>query len=287
MPDARSHQTLPGRAPVLVCFMAVTLVALSPHTSAAAEDPTDPTEGHTPCAIHYPSDDGIPWDCRRLQKGETLERLFGARWPEVARFNRIDRRHAYQGREIRVPRNLADLSAFAPLPGHLAVGEPYDQLILIDLDEQYLGAYEQGKLRFAFPIASGEVEHETPVGGFRITAADPAHASCLYHIERTEVLYPMRYALRFHVNREGVSYWIHGRDMPGYPASHGCVGLYDEAMQRDYYGVPDHPQLEDARQLFEWVVGRKEGTTQPMELSSGPPVIIQGVAPGRRLPPRQ
>ena len=29
----------------------------------------------------------------------------------------------------------------------------------------------------------------------------------------------MNYALRFYVNREGVSYRIHGRDIPGYPAS--------------------------------------------------------------------
>ena len=35
------------------------------------------------------------------------------------------------------------------------------------------------------------------------------------------------------MNREGVSYWIHGRDMPGYPASHGCIGLYDESMQKN------------------------------------------------------
>ena len=43
---------------------------------------------------------------------------------------------------------------------------------------------------------------------------------------------------RFFPNRlDWDSYWIHGRDVPGFPASHGCVGLYDEQMQFDYYNA--------------------------------------------------
>ncbi|MBX3235970.1 MAG: L,D-transpeptidase [Nitrospiraceae bacterium] len=257
-----------------------------PTAVAAEPDTLAPTKGrHSLCAVHHPSDDRIEWNCRRLRNGETLEKLFAARWTDVARFNRVDRRHVYPGREIKVPRRLDELDDFAPLPRHLPAGDPYDKLILIDLAEQYLGAYELGRLRFAFPITAGEPEHETPVGQFRITAADVAHASCLYTIERTDIPYPMRYALRFHVNREGVSYWIHGRDMPGYPASHGCVGLYDETMQRDYYGLPVDPQLDDARRLFEWVMGRVESPRFSMDMPPGPPVVVQGVAPGRTMVP--
>jgi hypothetical protein len=65
----------------------------------------------------------------------------------------------------------------------------------------------------------------------------------------------MNDALRFHVNREGVSYWIHGRDMPCYPVSHGCIGLYDESMQKEQYGIPKEPELSDAQKLFVWVLG--------------------------------
>jgi len=36
--------------------------------------------------------------------------------------------------------------------------------------------------------------------------------------------------LRFHVNREGISYWIHGRDIPCYPASHGCARVSNAAI---------------------------------------------------------
>ena len=91
-------------------------------------------------------------------------------------------------------------------------------------------------------------------GAFRLTAAHLQHQSDLYTIEGTDRPYPMNYALRFHVNREGVSYWIHGRDMPGYPASHGCIGLYDEPMQKEQYGIPKEPELSDAQRLFVWVL---------------------------------
>ena len=65
-------------------------------------------------------------------------------------------------------------------------------------------------------------------------------------IEGTDRPYPMNYALRFYVNRTGMSYWIHGRDLPGYPASHGCIGLYDEPMQKEQYGIPKDPKHRPA-----------------------------------------
>ncbi len=240
------------------------------------------TEGPSPCAIHYPSDHRLPWQCRRLQRGETLEKLFGQRWVDVARFNRIDRRHAQPGREIKVPTRLDDVAGFTPLPHWYPIGAQEEKLILVDLTEQFLGAYERGRLRWSFPIASGEPENDTPAGEFRITAAHRAHRSCLYTIEKTDVPYPMHYALRFHVNKEGVGYWIHGRDLPGFPASHGCVGLYDERMQSDYYGRPALPVLEDAKTLYEWVLGDLPDAGTLLPVADGPRVLIQGQNPGRR-----
>ena len=91
----------------------------------------------------------------------------------------------------------------------------------------------------------------------------------------------MNYALRFHVNREGVSYWIHGRDMPGYPASHGCIGLYDESMQKEQYGIPKEPELNDAQKLFVWVLGSEPDDNRVIPLLRGPRVHIIGQAPAR------
>jgi len=137
------------------------------------------------CSIIYPSDATIEWECRTLRAGESLEKLFGEHWIDVVRFNRIDRRHAQAGRSIKVPKQLYDLQAFTPLPLSYPSAELDEQFVLIDLSEQFLGAYEYGSLRFAMPIASGEVKNPTPVGQFRLTAAHRAHESCLYMIEGT------------------------------------------------------------------------------------------------------
>lgn len=241
-----------------------------------------PKKHRGPCEIAYPSDITVEWGCRTLRPGESLEKLFGERWIEVARFNRIDRRHAHSGLSIKVPRRLEDLASFTPLPLFYPVAEQDEQFILIDLNEQFLGAYEYGGLHFASPIASGNGLNETPTGKFRLTAAHLQHQSDLYTIEGTDRPYPMNYALRFHVNREGVSYWIHGRDMPGYPASHGCIGLYDEPMQQEEYGVPKDSELNDAERLFLWVLGSEPDDDRIIPLPRGPRVHIIGQAPGHQ-----
>ncbi|QOJ35973.1 MAG: L,D-transpeptidase family protein [Nitrospira sp.] len=243
-----------------------------------AERPVLAADRISPCAIHYPSDRRIAWQCRRLQRGETLESLFGSRWQDVARFNRIDRRHVQPGREIKVPLRPEEVAQFHPLPSRYPLGEQEDKLILVDLSEQFLGAYERGILRFALPIATGGPDHPTPIGDFRITAAHRTHRSCLYTVEGTDVPYPMHYALRFHVDGQG-SYWMHGRDLPGYPASHGCIGLSDEQMQQRYYGAPAQPALADAKRLYEWVVGEHAEEEAWRPIPNGPRVVISGQAP--------
>lgn len=231
------------------------------------------------CRISYPSDKQVEWKCRRLKGRETLESLFGGRWIDAARFNRMDRRHAYAGISIKVPDHPDDIKGFSPMPMHYEPAETEDKFILIDLAEEFLGAYERGNLVLSSPIAAGEKEHETPQGDFRITAYDSRHKSSVYTIEKTRKLYPMHFGLRFHISKDWVSFWIHGRDVPGYPASHGCIGLYDEAMQKSYYGYPKEPVLDDARRLFEWVISPAADDGKFHILKSGPKVRIINYAP--------
>ncbi len=240
-----------------------------------------PGKLRAPCSMEYPSDTALEWDCRTLRSKESLERLFGEWWVDIARFNRIDRRHIHAGVSIKVPERIEDLATWQPMPSFYAPAELDEQFILIDLTEQFLGAYEFGALRFSIPIASGG-RHEsiqTPTGEFRLSAAHRLHQSSIFTIEGTDRPYPMNYALRFHINREGVSYWIHGRDLPGYPASHGCIGLYDEPMQKEQYGVPKNPELNDAKRLFEWVLGGEMEGERMIPLLHGPRVHIIGLAP--------
>jgi hypothetical protein len=239
---------------------------------------------HGPCAVVYPSDAAVGWDCRTLRPKESLETLFGEYWVDVARFNRIDRRHAHAGVSIKVPRRIEDLKEFLPMPLFYSPAEQEEQFILVDLSEQFLGAYEYGALRFSLPIASGNGHDPTPTGEFPLSAAHRRHQSSLFTVEGTDRPYLMNYALRFHINREGVSYWIHGRDLPGYPASHGCIGLYDEPMQTAQYGFPKDPELNDAKRLFEWVFGGEVEDDRVLPLPHGPRVHIIGQAPGHQTP---
>lgn len=243
--------------------------------------PVSGNQGKAPslCKIEHPSDNNIEWECHRLQKGETLEKLFGNRWKDVLRFNRIDRRHIYRGIYLKVPKRLDDIEDFSPMPVTYPPAEKDAKFILIDLSEQFLGAYDFGRLVFSAPVATGEGDNCTPGGDYRITACDLRHISSLYFIEKTKKKYPMNYALRFYINKKGVEFWIHGRDLPGYPASHGCIGMYDEDMQKKYYKNPGKPLLEDARTLYEWVTAPVTDDTGFTVLKNGPRVRIIGHAP--------
>lgn len=236
------------------------------------------------CQISYPSDAAIPWECRTLKKGDSPLKLFGARWPEVLRFNRIDRRHFGSGLSLKVPRDLEALADFTPLPREYPEAALAEKYILVDLAEQYLGAYEYGQLRFSAPIASGGRETPTPNGDFKITAYHRDHISSLYKIEKTDTPYPMHYALRFFTNPVGVDFWIHGRDVPGFPASHGCIGLYDEEMQHHYYQNPNKPILQDVISLYAWLIGPRPDSGNLTNLKDGPPVKIIGTPSGHAAP---
>src|SRR5512133_670100 len=231
------------------------------------------------CSVVHPGDAAIAWDCQRIKKGETPETLFGDRWRDVLRFNRIDRRHLIAGVSIKVPRHLDDIVEYSPLPVTYLKAAQDEKFILVDLFEQFLGAYEHGELVFSFPIASGNRKHRTPTGYFRIDAFSRRHRSSLYQIEKTTTPYPMHYALRFFVNIKGVDFWLHGRDLPGFPASHGCIGLYDEEMQQKFYHFPRQLELEDARSLYEWAIGEKEDSGRFTRLKNGPRVRIIGESP--------
>jgi len=218
----------------------------------------------------------VEWDCRSLEKGETPEKLFGERWKDVVRFNRIDRRHIFPGLPLKVPRRLEEIADYTPMPGVYPPAELEAKFILVDLSEQFLGAYEYGRLVFSAPATTGEKGNETPTGDYRITARDSRHRSTLYTIEDTDIPYPMTHALRFFVNKAGTSFWIHGRDLPGCPESHGCIGLSDEVMQKKYHRIPREPVLEDARTLFEWAIAPLQDDGNFGVLEEGPRLRIVG-----------
>jgi hypothetical protein len=249
--------------------------------SEPAARPDDPDKEDL-SRIEYPSTLPIKWKAYFIRPQDSMERLFGKNWIYVARFNRIDRRHVYPGMTIKIPGNMEEIKNYTPMPPCYALAQNNATYILVDITEQWLGAYEYGKLSFSFPAATGIEEHLTPTGIFRIDAHHLRHKSSLYKTPKGEMPYPMDYAIRFYVGYDDVAFWIHARDLPGRPASHGCIGVYDETMQNRVYGTPADPVLNDAQRLYEWVVGKEDlqydyGELEYME--DGPVVEIKGNLP--------
>ena len=270
---------------ILFTLIALSFVAILVYKPAAISEPgasaTDAAREDL-SRIEYPSEDAIPWTPHFIRPQDTLESLFGKDWPYVARFNRVDRRHVYPGMTIKVPKDMEQLRNYCPLPAEYEPAKRHAKYILVSLTEQWLGAYEFGKLKFSNPAATGRPGFETPTGVFRILARDKHHTSSLYKTENDEEQYPMDNAMQFYIAPDNVGYWLHARDLPGRPASHGCIGLFDEEMQNRMFDTPEKPVLMDSQKLYAWAVGEDEYEDDPgnlEELEDGPVVEVIGQNP--------
>ncbi|MFA7403136.1 MAG: L,D-transpeptidase [Pelobacteraceae bacterium] len=263
---------------VLVGFTVLRSPSLTDVPSASPEDKAREDLSR----VEYPSLKNIKWHAHFIEPNQSLESLFGADWILVARFNRIDRRHIYPGMTIKVPDTMADIRTYTPLPKFYQPAVRHEKYILVDITEQWLGAYEHGRLAFSVPAATGKETTETPTGMFQISTRDRNHTSSLYKTANDEEQYPMDNALRFHIGADNVSYWLHARDLPGRPASHGCIGLFDEEMQKRVFDTPQQPVLKDSQKLYAWAAGEEEygeDSGEAEELEDGPIVEVRGDLP--------
>lgn len=263
---------------LLVGFTVLRTPSLTAEPGASPEDKAKEDLSR----VEYPSLKDLKWHPHFIKPHESLESLFGKDWTYVARFNRVDRRHVYPGMTIKVPDNMDDIRAYTPLPRFYQPAARHEKYILVDVTEQWLGAYEYGKLAFSVPAATGKETTETPTGMFHISTRDRHHTSSLYKTANDEEQYPMDNALRFHIGTDNVSYWLHARDLPGRPASHGCIGLYDEEMQKRVFDTPQQPVLKDSQRLYAWAAGEDEygeDSGGPEELEDGPMVEVRGSLP--------
>ena len=134
---------------------------------------------------------------------------------------------------IAIAVSLARTTTFAAPAGALPPGEyvwepelsPSGPLvILVSLPDQTLSAYRNG-IRIAYSsISSGRQGRNTPPGVFTILEKEVTHFSNKYHHA------PMPYMQR--LTWEGVA--MHAGELPGYPASHGCIRLPHEFAKKLY-----------------------------------------------------
>jgi lipoprotein-anchoring transpeptidase ErfK/SrfK len=95
-------------------------------------------------------------------------------------------------------------------------------LLIVSITKQTVTLYDAGVVVVESPISSGTSENPTPTGIFSVIEKNWWHRSNIYSAA------PMPYMQR--INWEGVA--LHAGELPGYPASHGCVRLpYDFALR--------------------------------------------------------
>jgi hypothetical protein len=111
----------------------------------------------------------------------------------------------------------------------MALPKPTGPLVLVvSTSKQTVTVYDDGKQIAKSPISSGTSSNPTPTGIFSILEKNRYHYSNLYGGA------PMPFMQR--VTNSGVA--LHAGDLPGYPASHGCIRL-PYSFARSLFGITD------------------------------------------------
>jgi len=87
--------------------------------------------------------------------------------------------------------------------------------IVISIADQRISVYEGEALIARSSVSTGVPDHPTPLGVFSVISKQRWHRSNLYSAA------PMPYMQR--ITWSGIA--LHAGDLPGYPASHGCIRL--------------------------------------------------------------
>lgn len=100
--------------------------------------------------------------------------------------------------------------------------------VVVSLSQQMAYVYHAGDLVAASSISSGMAGRETPVGRFPIMEKKRDHKSNRYSNA------PMPFMQR--LTDFGIA--LHGGELPGYPASHGCIRL-PQGFAKKLYALTD------------------------------------------------
>jgi len=97
-------------------------------------------------------------------------------------------------------------------------------MVVVSLSDQRARIYRNGVLIGRTTVSTGKPGHETPTGVFTILQKQVEHGSTIYNNA------PMPYMER--LTWDGIA--LHAGNLPGYPASHGCVRLPYEFSKKLY-----------------------------------------------------
>ena len=167
----------------------------------------------------------------------------------VLKINRIDPANLRKGTDLAVPAEARDLLEFSPFPRHIEAVKEIPKLILVSRRVQAFGAYEEGELVWWGPTSTGKKSTQTPAGLFHTNWKAKSTRST---VNNNWVL-PWVFNLD---NFDGIAF--HQYELPGHPASHGCVRLLER----------------DAKWVYGWSEQWILSTPEKTLLANGTPVII-------------
>jgi len=97
-------------------------------------------------------------------------------------------------------------------------------LVVVSVDDQMAYVYRNGVNIARSTVSTGMTGHDTPTGVFTILQRDVDHESSIYKGAKMPYMQRLTWG--------GVA--MHAGNLPGYPASHGCVRLPYEFSQKLY-----------------------------------------------------
>jgi lipoprotein-anchoring transpeptidase ErfK/SrfK len=97
--------------------------------------------------------------------------------------------------------------------------------IIISIADQRISLYDNGALVARSSVSTGVKNHPTPLGVFSVISKSRFHRSNIYSNA------PMPYMQR--ITWSGIA--LHAGDLPGYPASHGCIRLTNDFATRLFH----------------------------------------------------
>jgi hypothetical protein len=159
----------------------------------------------------------------------------------LLKLNRLDAQHLRAGVMLVIPEKVGELTSLSPFPSRVETVRDIPKLILVSLHVQAFGAYEFGNLVRWGPTSSGKKASPTPAGLYHTNWKSKATRSSI----NNDWLLPWYFNLD---NQRGISF--HQYDLPGYPASHGCVRLLEDDAAW-IYGWADQWTLSTDRRRVE------------------------------------
>lgn len=181
----------------------------------------------------------------------------------VLRINRIDKAHVRTGAMLSIPSDF-NYTALSPFPERIESISSIPKMIVVSQTVQAFAVYENGTQVKWGPTSTGKESTPTPNG------LHHANWKGKEVISTSNDEWILKWNVNIH-NSLGVS--LHQYELPGYPASHSCVRLFEE----------------DAFWIYNWVDQWTLSPDGQRVTAKGTPVLLfgaydyTGIAPWKKL----